>query len=64
MSKKEENKGRDYYREQQKKYKELAKANVKWVHVSKLPPRVILGEVQKDNTQLVKGRTYRKGEEQ
>ncbi len=51
-----ENKGRDYYREQQKKNRELQKDNMKWLWISKLPDRVVNGKVEKNP--LNKGRTY------
>lgn len=58
---KSENKGRDFYREQQKKMKELRKQAPTYLWVSKLPDRYVNGKVEKNP--LNKGRTYIKPKE-
>lgn len=58
---KSENKGRDFYREQQKKMKEMKKQTPTYFWVSKLPDRVVNDKVMKNP--LNKGRTYTKPKE-
>lgn len=53
---KTENKGRDFYREEQKKYKEMRKAAPSFDWISKLPDRYVNGKIEKNP--LNKGRTY------
>lgn len=48
------------YKEEQKKYREMRKNNVRWFWISKLPDREILGK--KEKNPLNKGRTYIKKE--
>lgn len=57
-----ENKGRDFYREQQKKFKEIRKDSVKMFWVSKLADREVNGKIEKNP--LNKGRTYVKPKEE
>ena len=57
---KTENKGREYYRDQQKKYKEINKQQGQYLWISKLPDRVINGKI--DKNPLNKGKTYIKPE--
>lgn len=57
---KKENKGRDFYREKQKKYKEMRESSMTYEWVSKLPDRYVNGKVEKNP--LNKGRTYVKKE--
>lgn len=57
---KKENEGRDFYREKQKKYKEMRESSMAYEWVSKLPDRYVNGKVEKNH--LNKGRTYVKKE--
>lgn len=50
------------YKEKQKKYKEMYKNRGKWVWISKLPDREVLGKKVKNP--LNKGRTYIKKEQE
>ena len=58
---KNENKGRDFYREQQKKFKQMRKESPTYAWISKLPDRVVNGKVEKNP--LNKGRTFIKSKE-
>lgn len=53
---KKENKGRDFYREQQKKFKQMREESPKYDWVSKLPDRFVNGKIEKNP--LNKGRTF------
>ena len=53
---------REDYREKQKKYREMAKASAKWIHISTLPQTEIMGKKVVRRNPLLKGRTYRKDE--
>lgn len=58
---KTENKGKDFYRDEQKKYKEMRKSAGSWFWVSKLGDRVINGKIEKNP--LNRGKTYIKSKE-